>query len=347
MSWFFSSQIHWGECLFFVASLEPHFHLHSLCLPNSPCLYVFASVWTFFYPERNLGFCSYDQFAIHLLEVIPRQCSLRTLPSSDASAKPWVARPSLVLQNFAILHCQSESTWNTFVGAISKMFFLPMKYTFSALERSEPVWKHINSDKSSRSTLNPPGLHVARALRTTQWTDGDPKGGTIICGVFVFRSPTSLGWKKNANFYTTGSQTSWKTSPLAIQEILQVLRDVSWNKELVVLFFSSIWNRLGDVDFMQTPIHKFKEVGILREFFGSLSLFNFVFNTHGSVEVLTNPIRQGATDRISRPGAKEVLCCDEPGALRRPGDPIIQWFGVANFLRHGWISSDGHDVYFS
>lgn len=26
-------------------------------------------------------------------EVIPRQCSLRTLPSSDASAKPWVARP--------------------------------------------------------------------------------------------------------------------------------------------------------------------------------------------------------------------------------------------------------------
>jgi len=53
----------------------------------------------------------------------------------------------------------------------------------------------------------------------------------------------------------------------------------------------------------------------------------FVFNTHGSLEVLTNqfnPIRQGATDRISRPGAKEVLCCDEPGALRRPGDPIIQ-----------------------
>lgn len=57
------------------------------------------------------------------------------------------------------------------------------------------------------------------------------------------------------------------------------------------------------------------------------------------MEILTNPIRQGATDRISRPGAKEVLCCDEPGALRRPG-PIIQWFGVANFFKGmGWISS--------
>lgn len=37
-------------------------------------------------------------------EVIPRQCSLRTLPSSDASAKPWVARPISVPQNLVNWH---------------------------------------------------------------------------------------------------------------------------------------------------------------------------------------------------------------------------------------------------
>ena len=161
MSWFFSSQILWGECLFFVASLEPHFHLHSLCLPNSPCLYVFASVWSFFYPERNLGaFVHMTSSPFAKDEVIPRQCSLRTLPSSAVSAKPWVARPISVLQNFAILHCQSESTWNTFVGAISKMFclthqlhFLSVRKEWTHLEAHQ-IWQvfplHVKSTRTSR-----------------------------------------------------------------------------------------------------------------------------------------------------------------------------------------------------
>lgn len=213
----------------------------------------------FFTRKETWAFFPYDQFAIHLLEVIPRQCSPRTLPSSDASAKPWVARPISVLQNFAILHCQSESTWNTFVGATSKMCFsLPMKLHFLSVRKewthleANQIWQvfplHVKSTRTSRCKS------FANDSMDRWWSK---RWGDNLWW-FCFQVPTSLGWK-NANVYTTGSQTSWKNSPLAIQEILQVLRDVSWNKELVVLFFSSIWNRLGDVDFMQTPIQKFKE----------------------------------------------------------------------------------------
>ena len=105
------------------------------------------------------------------------------------------------------------------------------------LKRSEPTWKYIKSDKFSCSILKiPPGLHVARTLRTTQWTDGNPKGGMMICGVFVFRSPTSLGWKTQIftqlgvklherllHFRSVRGSKYWGTT-------------VSWNKELVVFF---------------------------------------------------------------------------------------------------------------
>eukprot|EP00434_Breviolum_minutum_P011577 symbB.v1.2.010210.t1/scaffold665.1/size175136/1 len=57
-------------------------------------------------------------------------------------------------------------------------------------------------------------------------------------------------------------------------------------------------------------------------------------------------IQKGATDRISRPGAKEVLCCDEPGALRRPG-------GLGDFLAGslavllGWAVARRRDPIFA
>ena len=57
-------------------------------------------------------------------------------------------------------------------------------------------------------------------------------------------------------------------------------------------------------------------------------------------------IQKGATDRISRPGAKEVLCCNEPGALRRPG-------GLGDFLAGslavllGWAVARRRDPIFA
>ena len=114
---------------------------------------------------KNWALFPYDQFTIHLLEVIPRQCSLRTLPSSDASAKPWVARPISVPQNLVNWHgavgVLSKRYWTTwkqsrffnrsltkklfwsFVGA-SKTFFHPWSYTFLVLKRSEPTWSTSN-----------------------------------------------------------------------------------------------------------------------------------------------------------------------------------------------------------
>lgn len=269
MSWFFSSQIHWGEYLFFVASLEPHFHLHSLCLPNSPCLYVLASVWTFFLPGKKPGrffHMTSSPFTSSRLfpgSAHPERCRVPTPLQSHG----WRGRfRCFKTSRFFTVNRSPRET--PLLELHPKCVFLyPWSYTFSVFERSEPTWKQIKSDKSSRSTLNPPGLHVARALRTTQWTDGDPKGGAIICGGFVFRS--QLHWDEKMQMFTQlGVKLHERILHLRSRRYSKYWGTFHGTRNLLCYFSAPFETGLGMLTLCRPPFKNSRRHEIVKDFFG-------------------------------------------------------------------------------
>lgn len=159
-SWFFSSQIHLGECLFFVAypypfpSSFPLFAEFSLLRCTRLCLDMF---W-----EEKIGrFFPYDQFTIRERRgysqavLTPNAAEFRRLCKAMGGEADFFLPQNLVNWHGAVGTIRPKD-----IGQLgSKAFFVFsigvwQRSCFGALlelKRSEPTWKYIKSDKFSRS----------------------------------------------------------------------------------------------------------------------------------------------------------------------------------------------------